>query len=53
MEHAPEFIHLRISGHPAYVSRVLEASHDGFLVRSPVDDGVAIVPDVGTPTSAG
>ena len=53
MEHAPEFIHLRISGHPAYVSRVLEASHDGFLVRSPVDDGVAIVPAAGTPVDVG
>ena len=49
----PEFLHLRISGHPAYISRVLEASHDGFLVRSPVDDGVAIVPAVGTPVDVG
>ena len=53
MEQAPEFLHLRISGHPAYVSRVLEASHDGFLARSPVDDGVAIVPAAGTPVDVG
>jgi hypothetical protein len=53
MEQAPEFLHLRISGHPAYVARVLEASHDGLLVRCPVDDGVPIVPAAGTPVDVG
>jgi hypothetical protein len=53
MDQSPDFLHLRISGHQAYVSRVLEASHNSFLVRCPVDDGVPIVPDVGTPVDVG
>src|SRR5262245_53242130 len=53
MEQAPDFLHLRISGHQAYVSRVVVAGHDGFVVRCPVDDGTPIVPASGTPLDVG
>jgi len=53
MEQAPDFLHLRISGHQAYVSRVVAAGHDGFVVRCPVDDGTPIIPASGTPVDVG
>jgi hypothetical protein len=53
VEQAPEFLHLRINGHPVHVSQVLEASHDGFLVRCPVDGGTLVVPAAGTPVDVG
>jgi c-di-GMP-binding flagellar brake protein YcgR len=53
MEQPPDFLHLRISGHPAYVSRVLAAGHDGFVVRCPVEEGTPIVPASGTPIDVG
>jgi hypothetical protein len=53
MEQAPDFLHLRISGHPAYVCRVLVAGPDGFVVRCPVEEGTPIVPASGTPIDVG
>jgi hypothetical protein len=53
MDQTPDFLHLRISGYPAYVSRVLDFQGEGIVVRCPVEDGIPIGPAPGTPVDIG